>query len=76
LFQALSEEWDSALFLAPPPAPQAGEWVQGLVLVLALEQAEELGRVQVLGLLLALVSVRDWVRVMDLALYWEFVALE
>jgi hypothetical protein len=70
LFQALSEEWDSALFLAPPPVPQVEEWVQGLVLVLALEQVEELGRVQVLVLVL------DWVRVTGLALYWEFVALE
>jgi hypothetical protein len=61
-----SEEWESARSLALSLVQQAGEWVQARALVLDLEQAEELGQVQVL--VLDLVSVRDWVRGRGLAL--------
>jgi hypothetical protein len=54
-----SEEWESALSLALSRVQQAGESVQARALVLGLEQAEELGQVQVLVLVLAVVSVRD-----------------
>jgi hypothetical protein len=71
-----SEEWESARSLARSLVQPAGEWVQARALVLGREQAEELGQVQVLVLVLALVSVRDWVRGRGLALGWEFVVPE
>src|SRR5919202_4289392 len=71
-----SEEWESARSLARSVGQPAGEWVQVRALVLGLEQAEELGQVPVLVLVLALVSVRDWVRGRGLALDWEFVVPE
>ena len=62
--------------LAQSPVPQAGEWVQAQAPVLALERFEEWGPVRVRVRALALVLVRDWVRVRGLALGWESVVLE